>query len=574
MPDPSHDRPPSGHADAVGDAPEEPAPGVSAAAAADEPTEAFISGAEAGMASRVKRGVAWFMANLLLGRGLSFVAFVVLGLILDKEVFGVWATAFALSVFAQIFKDGGVVYLLPQRGEREFPAMVGPVFWMALAFNLGVAALLAALAYPAAAHFGRAEFVPILLGIALAVPLGTPASVYTATLQMRLRFPTISRISMVSSVLRNVTLVAGAVGGLGPMSFVVPMIVGAVFESAAGYAATREKPWTRGPGLARWPELFHASKWLIVTVLAYAGFNQGGYLAMGLVAPSDEVGVFFFAYQLVLQADNLLHYGVGFVLFGAFSRIAHEHERAQAAAVRSARALAIVAAPATIGLAVCFAPLERAVWGGKWAEAGFAAAVIALFCTWRIVFAVPSSAAQARGRWRFHAVTTLAGGAGTMLAILVGVLVRPTADAAGVAMAASMVLVLGGLYVFGMGRLGVPARRSVGAVLPPWLVGVVAAACVLGAAHLAAGLLSGLEQTVGRLCVRLAAWAGAGPRAAARAGTTGAACVTLLLLGVAFAKLYLVGLRVLAPGAVRDALALAPARLRPHAERFLMMRAA
>lgn len=540
----------------------------------DDPSEALGAGAEASMASRVKRGVVWFLSNLLLSRGLSFIAFVVLGLLLNKDEIGVWATAFALSVFAQIFKDGGVVYLIPQRGEREYERIVGPVFWMAMAFNLGVGGVLLGMAFPAAAYFNNPVFIMVLAGIAMAVPLATPATVFTATLQMRLRFATVSRISIASSVLRNVTLVAGAAAGLGPLCFVVPMIVGAVFESVAGFAATRERPWRRRPDFARWPELFGASKWLIVTVLAYAGFNQGGYLALGLLAPGDEVGVFFFAYQLVLQVDTMLNYGVGFVLMGAFARINEDPARQQAAAVRSARALSIFAAPATIGLAVVFLPFERMVWGGKWADAAPAAMLIALFCMWRIVFAVPATAAQARGWWRYYALTSLAGGLGIMLAMLAGALVSPTADAAGVAMGLSMFVVIGGLYVLGMSRLGVPAPRSIGAVLPPWLVGVAAAGCVLGTAHLAAPWLQGMETTVNRLGARAATWAGAGPELSARAGVSAAAGSMLLLLGVAFGKLYLVGLRVLTPGAVRDALALAPARLRPHAERFLMMRAA
>ncbi|MBX3406996.1 MAG: oligosaccharide flippase family protein [Phycisphaeraceae bacterium] len=559
----------------VGEQPEvdSVAPVPKVATPSDDPSEAIGAGAEAGMASRVKRGVAWFLSNLLLSRGLSFIAFLVLGLILNKDEVGVWATAFALSVFAQIFKDGGVVYLIPQRGEREYERIIGPVYWMAMAFNLGVAGVLLAMAFPAAAYFGNPMYVPVLAGIAIAVPLATPATVFTATLQMRLRFATVSRISIASSVLRNVTLVAGAAAGLGPLCFVVPMIVGAVFESIAGYVATRESPWRRGPAFSRWPELFGASKWLIVTVLAYAGFNQGGYLALGLIAHEEEVGVFFVAYQLVLQVDTMLNFGVGFVLMGAFARINDDPARQQAAAMRSARALAIVAAPATIGLAVVFQPFERMVWGGKWADAAPAAMFIALFCTWRIVFAIPATAAQARGQWRFYALTTLAGGLGIMLAMLAGALVSPTATSAGVAMGLSMLVVIGGLYVLGMSRLNITASRSIGAVLPPWLVGVAAAACVLGAARLAAPWLQGMETTVHRLAARAAAWAGAGPELAGRAGVSAAAGSMLLLLGVAFGKLYLVGLRVLTPDAVRDALALAPARLRPHAERFLMMRA-
>lgn len=538
--------------------------------------------ADAGLAHKTVRGLAWFLVNVVLGKGLAFVSFIVLGWVLSKEDFGVYASAFALAAFAQVFRDGGVTYLLPQRGEAEYQRIAGPVFWMAAAFNVAVAAALAIAAWPAAAYYNDHRIAWILWIIAVAVPLNTPATVFAAVLQMRLRFDAASRIGIASSIVRNVSIVILALAGAGPLSFVIPLVLVALVEGTMGYLAVREAVWLRRPDLHLWRELFSASRWLILTVIANAGINQGAYLALSLVANSRVVGLFFFAYQLVLQIDALLNFAVGFVLLGAFAKIKDSEQRQQAAAVRAARALSLIATPATIGLAVVAGPLERLVWGGKWSEAVFAIQAIALFCAWRIVFAIPASATQARGLWHYNAGLLIAGGVGTVAAITLGALIRPDADTAGLAMGLVNILGLGGLYLLGMRRIGVSPRRALGAVLRVWLIGVVAAGLTAALQHLAQPWLASLNQVAGSAGSRLAAfaaqWLSLDPAAAAAAQARTAiafsAAAELLLLGVVFTKAFLVGLRLAAPGAVRDALSLAPARLRPHLERLFIIRAA
>lgn len=538
--------------------------------------------ADPGLARRTVRGLMWFLINVILGKGLSFASFIVLGWVLSKEDFGVYASAFALAAFAQVFRDGGVTYLLPQRGEAEFQRIAGPVFWMAAAFNLAVGAVLAAAAWPAAAYYDDPRIARILWIIALAVPLATPATVFTAVLQMRLRFDAASRIGIASSITRNVSIVILALAGAGPLSFVIPLVLVAVVEGALGYLAVREAVWLRRPDLRAWPELFSASRWLILTVIASAGINQGAYLALSAVAGPRVVGLFFFAYQLVLQIDALLNYAVGFVLLGAFSSIKESEQRQQAAAVRAARALALIATPATVGLAVVAAPFERLVWGGKWAEAVFAVQAIALFCAWRIVFAVPASATQARGLWKYNAALLIVGGLVTIAGITVAALINPDADTAGLAMGLVNILGLGGLYLLGMHRIGVSPGRALGAVLRIWLIGIVAAGLTAALQQLLAPWLASLSTAAsgagGRAAAAAAQWLSLDPQTAAAAQARTAiafsAAAELLLLGVAFTKFFLVGLRLAAPGAVRDALSLAPARIRPHLERLFIIRAA
>jgi PST family polysaccharide transporter len=559
--------------------PSDPSPTLAAPADSAAPTTPLP---EPGLARQTSKGLLWVLTNVVLGKGIAFAAFVVLGLALSKDDFGIYASAFALASFAQAFRDGGVTFLIPQRGEAEFPRIAGPIFWMAAACNLAVGAFLAAIAIPASVYFQDHRVAWILWIIALSVPLTTPATVFTAVLQMRLKFDSVSRISICSALTRNLGIIILAIAGVGPLSFVIPLLGVAAIEGVMGYRAARERPWTHRPDLRAWPDLFRASRWLILTMGAAIAVNQGAYLALGMVAPSRVVGAFFFAYQLVLQLDNVLNYPVHFVLFGAFSSIKENAKRQMAAAVRAARALSLLAAPATVGLAVVADPFERLIWAGKWAESVFAIQVIALACTWRIVFAIPNAAAQSRGLWRFQAVIMIGGGIVTIGAVLLGALINPDTDTAGFAMALATLLGIGGLYTIGMHKLGIPPRNAIGAVMRCWLIAIIAAGITAAAQHLAQGWLqslalvtSGLGSRIGgEIAALLSLTDPARAAVQARMAISTQAAVELLLLGAAFTKLFLVGLRLGAPGTVRDALSLAPARIRPILERLLIIRAA
>ena len=114
-----------------------------------------------------------------------------------------------------ILKDGGVRQLLIQRGQSEFESLVGPVFWMAMAFNVGTGALLAAAAPLAAGLYGHAVIAPMLLVVAASISLSTPSAILQAKMTIDLRFGALARIAVGSAIVRYAGSVVLAWAGLG-----------------------------------------------------------------------------------------------------------------------------------------------------------------------------------------------------------------------------------------------------------------------------------------------------------------------------------------------------------------------
>lgn len=514
----------------------------------------------------VKRGMTWSIGNTAIAKLLSLLAFAVLGILLAEDDYGMYALSFSIAAFVQVFRDGGVVQLLIQRGEAEYAALRGPVFWMALAFNSGTGIILAALSPLAAYFYGQPGLIPLLLIIAVATPLATPGVVLQARLSMQLRFGALSRIQMASAFIRYGGTVGLAWAGMGPLSFVLPLPVIALFESAAAYALTKETPWRSPTGRRQWPTLFRQSKWLVFVALATAVLNQGGYLVLGAIVDIKVVGSFFFAYQLIIQVEAILAATAGVVLFPVLARLAGEPARFRAATLRSARMLMLLAAPATVALIVGIDPLENLVWHGKWDSAVWPTQALSLLYAARILFMVPSVGYLAQGWFRENAMLVLVCGFGLMLASATGALLAPTAE--------SIAVWLGGYVGIGclffslhaFARLGIPPSHVLKAIMPAWLAAWLACAAALG---VDAVVKSRLPESAIAVCDWLSS---IGLSVAGREWAPSAAAdlLRLAIVALVMGPTYIGVLRVFFAAKLSEGVHLAPARF--HRIFFKMLR--
>lgn len=427
----------------------------------------------------VKRGMTWSVANTIIAKSLSFISIAILGLILSPEDFGLFGTSFSIAAFVQIFRDGGVVQLLVQRGEAHYASLRGPVFWMAGAFNTTTGLVLALLAPFLSQLFGQPKLLWLLLVIGMAMPLATVGVVLQARLAMQLRFARIARIQLISSFIRYGSTITLASLGMGPMSFVLPLPVIAIYEGIAAYLSTRETPWRDRPSPRLWRGLFLQSRWLIFVAFANASLNQGSYLALATVVSPAVVGVFFFAYQFITQVDAVLSATAGAVLFPALSRLANEPARFRAAVLRSARTIMFLAAPMTAALLAGFDAFEDVLWHNRWDVAVFPVQALSLLYGARVLFMVPSTSLMARGRFKTNACLVLFCGVGMTLSTILGALTSPHPESIAVWLGAYIGFGCLAFTVFAMTRLGIMPRALFAAISPVWAVSWVAAAAAI-----------------------------------------------------------------------------------------------
>lgn len=485
------------------------------------------------LGATVGRGAAWMIAATLGSKGFSFFAQIALGWFLLADEWGIFGIAISISFFLQVFRDGGMRQLLVQRGAAEYPSLMGPVFWMACAFNIATALLLLVAGPVAALAYNDPRLVGMLAVMAISVPLATPSIVTSARLRIELRFAELAKMAVGSAIIRYGGAVALAYAGFGAMAFVLPLPFMYLYESLYCQIKTGDKPWTARPEFKRWPELFGHGKWLIVMALAFFALDLSDYLVIGLFVPALVVGLYYFAYQLIAQTGALLAANFEQVLLPALSRLKDEADRRRQAVLRSLRAVALVSAPASLLLGALIEPLELVLWHGRWAATVPAVQTLALFYPGRAIFVVASAYMLAIGRFKAAAIMILMLGAGRMIVASIAAPLTGTAEGVafgvGLYVAASCIIAI--IWALRSAQIGTVDVLK--AILPAWIIAAIAAM---------------LAWTVDNLL---------------RPGAP--AFVSLIVSGGTGAIVFIVLARTLVPRHLEDASSALPMRIRKHA---------
>lgn len=490
------------------------------------------------LGGQVLRGSFWMVFNSVVTRIASLLAIVFLGKWLSDHDFGVYGLAMSISALAGVLRDGGVRQILLQR-QGEYANLIGPIFWMAFAFNTATGIILAGLA-PVLAHaYNEPETMKLLLIIAAAQVMSTPGVIMQSRLMIELRFRDVSMIQAVSGTIRFCGSILLAWIGLGPLSFVLPLPACALLEWAWSWVLTRETLWGRRAEVKRWGGFFALSVWTLLGTFGIALINWGTNPAIKFLGIStDIVGVYFFAYQIVVQVGILISSNVNQVLFSVMAKIAGDTERLAQAALRSLHQVMLLGAALSVGLAVTFAPLESLIWTGHKAAAVVPVLWLGAMYPLSVALVVPLSVQQARGRFRSWAVGLILTACVSLTTAIVGA--KLTGSASGVAAwnsigtsAATLVYALAILR-----GLGVGIGRILGAALPAWILAVIA---------------------------------GVGGWEADRLLAAQHPLVRFLACGTSFTLLFVVLVRVLLVSHVRDTVGVLPGRLRFLATRVLVL---
>ena len=463
------------------------------------PADAGPASGKGSLGKATGRGFSWLTLSLLIGKACIFLAQVVLGWLLTHEDFGVFAIAASLIGFIKVFHDGGVPQVLVQRGEEDFNRLQGAAFWLGMVVSTTAGLLLAALSPLIARAYEDSRLIPMLLVLAVSLPLGAPASLLRGRLQVSLRFRTISMISAGRFVIRSLGMIVLAMLGFGVMSFVLPLLLVAVFENAATYFATRSRPWF-SPRLTReWPGLVRDAYWVVFATICRGLARHGGYLVLGLLLAQDLLGQYYFGFQLTIQITYLVALNLRHVLFPVMTKLADQPERQSRAVLRTTRVLMLVAAPASMIFASIVAPLELLVWGGKWADAVPVMQVFAILSPLMIVSDIVQSALNSRGQFRLAGRLTFLEGCWLMLSSWIAVWLAGDTNIAGIALGLASLQVLYILVVSCLTLKGFDIHPwdFVRGFLTPW--GVAAGAVIL--ALLADRFLAGAALPVIRIPV-------------------------------------------------------------------------
>lgn len=545
-----------------------------------EPSKAATG--KGGYASAALKGSFWMIVNTILTRIGSFIAQIFLAWWLTKYDFGLSGVAIALSGIASVLRDGGVRQIL-LKDHHDHDRLLGPCFWMAMAFNIALAVVLTCIAWPAATLYNDKLLIPMLLVIAWAIPLGTPGGILLTKLLADMRYRENASVMTVSAMTRYISSIGFAYMGFGPLSFALPNILCALVENAMAWHYCRQRPWVQPPRPGMWWPLFLRSRWALVAILGISGMNQGPGAAIGLAAPLEVVGVYTFTFLIVVQVGSLLSTNINQVLVPVFTRLADDEERKRAAVLRTLRQIMVLATIMSLGLAVTFRPFEAMVWKEKWAVSVIPVQIVGMGYAVNVLIAISLAVQQARGQFRAWGLGLISLAISTMAAAYIGAwfgreqltraitaamisppcreLIDDAVSYSSVCIAVSIagVGVLSSLIHLSIALkpLGVSRRSVLTNAVKVWVLGLIAGCAAIA---LDLRLNDPMHALVTSLVpnVRFAGFA--------------AEAILFAISGTVFIVIDVGLIRLLTPDTLRESIQIIPARFRAPAARFLALK--
>lgn len=458
-------------------------------------------GAPSGLSRLAVGGVFWQGLSLVLGKGFTLAATIILARLLTPDDFGLVGLALVFITFAEYGADLGVAQALVYfpRDRRNENAALG----LSLLTGGGLCAAGVLLAPLVADFFDDPRVTPMFQVLSASLLVTAARQVPDALLRRELRFRRRVATELARAVVQGIVSVVLAMAGFGPWAIVWGYVAGNLVWSVAAWVVVDYRPgrfWRLTASTAR-PLLAYGAPAAAQGLLAALIFDVD-YLIVGKLLGPEALGYYTLAFRL----PQLLIINVFFVLsavaFPMFSRAREDVARLRRGYLTSVRLQSTYGVAAGVGLFMIAPMVVTVAFGPKWTESAVPLQALALYAAFRSLGTGAVDVYKGIGRPGLAALVAL----GRFAALVPALLVAARSGIEAVAWTQAALAL-----VFAVGMQGVASRivglslADLAAALRPALAVAVGTAAGAGAVRFG---LPGPEEL--RLGVALAAGGGLG----------------------------------------------------------------
>ncbi|HUO09764.1 MAG TPA: oligosaccharide flippase family protein [Phycisphaerae bacterium] len=381
------------------------------------------------LGQRAFGGALWTLGQTVGSKIVGIAAQLILAGMLAKDDFGLFAEAILIISLCGLGQQLGLGEILIRR-HRHFDKWAQPAFWISLTAGLVGAGAVIAISPFAPIFFKDAHgLTTLLLVAAFGLPFDALMVISQAKLRVDLRFRTLALIgtcNITGIAILSVSFAAAKHFFPGsPISGAMCLILPRPIMSAATMAMSHSLSGLRirfQPHFSRWRFILRDSKYFFITTIFNTLLMQGDYLLTGIFFSTEQLGAYYFAFNLSTQTVQLVGANLTSVLLPSFAKLDRDPQRQQSAYVKVCSTIAFVGTIMCILQAVIAGPALHCFFGHKWDEA------IPLFqiLTVGMIFVLPSapgmSLLQAQGRYQTGMIWTAITAAFFLLSVTFGVL--------------------------------------------------------------------------------------------------------------------------------------------------------
>ncbi|WP_158705089.1 MOP flippase family protein [Salinibacter altiplanensis] len=329
------------------------------------------------------RGLSWSVVAQV-GKQVSQLVFIViLARLLSPREFGLVGMVLIITGFAKLFSSLGLgAALVQKQGIKEKHR--SSVFWL----NAGAGGLLT-LGFVAGApliaeFYGEPLLVPVAMVLGVDFLIGGLSIVHRTLFRKEIDFKSLAIVEIASIGLAGTIGVGMAYAGFGVWSLVAKIMASSVVTAAL--------LWILSPWVPRFTFSWEATKELMRFSLNLLGEKTINYwvrqvddILIGKVLGSDPLGLYRYAYKIMLFPTRKISGVVSRVMFPSLSTIQEDTERVRQVFFRMIRTIALLTFPMMLGLMAVSHSFVVGVLGNQWSEM---VPILRVFCVIGLVQSV------------------------------------------------------------------------------------------------------------------------------------------------------------------------------------------
>ena len=307
-------------------------------------------------------------------KALGLASTMVLTRLLVPEDFGLVAMALAIVALLELLTNFSLDVALIQHPSPD-RTHFDTAWTLGLIFGILIASALLLLAQPAAAYY-RAPRVESLLQVMSAVAVVGPLSnIGCVNFRRELAFDREFRFVLY----RRLATLPVTIGLALVLRSYWALVLGTLFGSLAGVAISYAMhPFRPRLSLSRFRDLFHVSQWMFLNnLLQYVNGRAADFL-IGRMQGPRSLGIYSLANEFGSMPTVELIAPVNRAAFPGYSRLAAERGDVVAAFLNVFAMVALIALPASAGIALVAHLLVPLLFGSQWVEAAPLMSLLAL----------------------------------------------------------------------------------------------------------------------------------------------------------------------------------------------------
>lgn len=359
-----------------------------------------MSAQSSGIGRKMARGAALMVAWRLIERVLGLVTTLVLARVLVPEDFGLVAMAMSIIAMLELLGEFGFDMALIQN-QRAARHHYDTAWTIGACYAVVSSLALVAIAAPASRFYNEPRLEAVCYCLAIGVFLRGFVNIGTVAFRKELQLEKEVKFQAARKLIVVGVTIALALKFHSYWALAVAYVVSHLIGLVISYLMHPFRPWF---SLAGWRDLFHFSKWMLVTNILSFLQNRSVDFIIGKIAGARSLGVYNVAYEISNLPTTELVAPVTRATFPGYAKISEDPNALRQIFLKVTGVIAIAVVPAGAGISAMAELVVKLALGPKWLEAIPLMSVLAFYGVIQAVLSNMSAMLIALGRVRLMVV--------------------------------------------------------------------------------------------------------------------------------------------------------------------------